>query len=43
MNTTFLDLRQALRNMRKNLGSTFLAVVMLAVGIGATSAIFSVF
>jgi putative ABC transport system permease protein len=43
MNTTLLDLRQAVRNMRKNLGSTFLAVVMLAVGIGATSAIFSVF
>jgi putative ABC transport system permease protein len=29
--------------MRKNLGSTLLAVLMLAVGIGATSAIFSVF
>src|SRR5215467_8098144 len=38
-----LDLRQAVRNMRKNLGSTFLAVLMLAVGVGATSAIFSVF
>ena len=43
MNIALLDFRQALRNMRKNLGSTFLAVVMLAVGIGATSAIFSVF
>ncbi len=43
MNTIFLDFRQAIRNMRKNLGSTFLAVLMLAVGIGATSAIFSVF
>ena len=43
MNTALLDLRQAVRNMRKNPGSTFLAVLMLAVGIGATSAIFSVF
>ena len=43
MNTALLDFRQAIRNMRKNVGSTFLAVVMLAVGIGATSAIFSVF
>ncbi|HEV8493256.1 MAG TPA: ABC transporter permease [Candidatus Angelobacter sp.] len=43
MNIALLDFRQALRNMRKNVGSTFLAVLMLAVGIGATSAIFSVF
>ena len=43
MNTALLDFRQAIRNMRKNLGSTLLAVLMLAVGIGATSAIFSVF
>ncbi|HZD95226.1 MAG TPA: ABC transporter permease, partial [Candidatus Sulfotelmatobacter sp.] len=43
MNTALLDFRQALRNMRKNVGSTFLAVLMLAVGIGGTSAIFSVF
>ena len=43
MNIAFLDFRQAIRNMRKNLGSTLLAVLMLAVGIGATSAIFSVF
>jgi putative ABC transport system permease protein len=43
MNTAFLDFRQALRNMKKNVGSTFLAVLMLAVGIGGTSAIFSVF
>ncbi len=38
-----LDVRQAIRNMRKNPGTTLLAVLMLAVGIGATSAIFSVF
>src|SRR5258708_22208504 len=43
MNPALLDFRQAIRNMRKNLDSTFLAVLMLAVGIGATSAIFSVF
>lgn len=43
MNTTLLDFRQAIRNMRKNRGSTLLAVLMLAVGIGATTAIFSVF
>ncbi len=43
MNTALLDFRQAIRNMRKSLGSTLLAVLMLAVGIGATSAIFSVF
>lgn len=43
MNTALLDFRQAVRNMRKNIGSTFLSVLMLAVGIGATTAIFSVF
>ena len=43
MNTILLDFRQAIRNMRKNPSTTFLAVLMLAVGIGATSAIFSVF
>src|SRR5262249_33067823 len=43
MNTALLDFRQAIRNMRKNIGSTTLAILMLAVGIGATSAIFSVF
>jgi putative ABC transport system permease protein len=43
MNIALLDFRQAIRNMRKSLGSTLLAVLMLAVGIGASSAIFSVF
>ena len=43
MNTVLLDFLQAIRNMRKNPASTFLSVLMLAVGIGATSAIFSVF
>src|SRR5262249_54680391 len=43
MNAILLDFRQAIRNMRKNPGTTFLAVLMLAVGIGATSTIFSVF
>lgn len=43
MNAILLDCRQAVRNMRKNPGTTLLAVLMLAVGIGATSAIFSVF
>src|SRR5947208_11354496 len=43
MNTALLDLRQAIRNIKKNPGSIFLAVLMLAIGIGATSAIFSVF
>src|SRR5262249_5722614 len=38
-----LDFRPAVRAMKKNLAFTCLAIVMLAVGIGATTAIFSVF
>ncbi len=43
MTTVFSDLRQTFRAMRKNAGSTALAVLMLALGIGATTTIFSVF
>jgi putative ABC transport system permease protein len=38
-----LDFRQAVRALKKNPAFTFLAVVMLGVGIGASTAIFSVF
>jgi len=43
MNSLFLDVRHAVRAMKKNPGFTVLAMMMLAVGIGATTAIFSVF
>jgi putative ABC transport system permease protein len=42
METIFHDVRHALRILAKNPGFTAVAVVMLAVGIGAATAIFSV-
>src|ERR1044072_4712609 len=42
MNTVFHDLRYAARMLRNNLGSTLVAVLTLAFGIGAKPAFFSV-
>ncbi len=42
MNTLFKDIRYGVRNLLKNPGFTAIVIVTLAVGIGASSAIFSV-
>lgn len=43
LSTILFDFRQALRGLGKNVGTTILAVLMMALGIGASTAIFSVF
>ena len=42
MQKILLDLKFALRQLQKSLGFTITAILMLAFGIGATTAIFSI-